>query len=204
MLDAILIPGGGVTQNGDLYPWVTARFDVALAHDHETQFYIPLSRGTVYKPSSYIESEIGKQYLISRGVIPDRILTETTSLDTIGNLYFARVQFTDPRHLSRLHIINSSFHLPRTQAIAKWVFQLTPLSFPYHLTFEASSDDSMPHEIRTARIEKETQSLENVQQLASTITDLPAFKTWLYSDHTAYNQKGTGDMSLDPLLANSY
>ncbi len=201
MLDAILIPGGGVTQNGELYPWVAARFDLALTHDKDTVLYIPLSRGTVYKPSSYIESEVGKQYLIAHGVDPDRILTETMSMDTIGNAYFSRIQLTDPRQLYRLHIITSEFHLPRTQVIFDWVFGLSP-HLPYHLTYEANADTTMPTDILAARIEKEAQSLHNLTPTIPSIISLEDLKTWLYSAHTAYNGKGIDD--IDPLLEQSY
>ena len=55
-----------------------------------------------------------------------RILAETCSYDTIGNAFFARTVHTDPRGLRRLLIVNSKFHMPRTEAIFRWVFGAAP------------------------------------------------------------------------------
>ena len=45
MLDAIVIPGGGLLPDGSLPPWVVARFELALA-GWLGEVFLPLSAGT--------------------------------------------------------------------------------------------------------------------------------------------------------------
>ena len=50
-LDAVIVPGGGLDERGEPWPWVKARLDAALLHDAATQQYLVLSRGTTHKPA---------------------------------------------------------------------------------------------------------------------------------------------------------
>ena len=45
-LDAVIVPGGGLDERGEPWPWVKARLDAALRHDATTRQYLVLSRGT--------------------------------------------------------------------------------------------------------------------------------------------------------------
>ena len=101
-IDAVLIPGGGLTASGDVVPWVQARLERAIALSPPPQFFIPLSAGTTHKPPPMdvngfpiLESVAAASYLQTRGIEGSRILPETVSLDTIGNAYFARTSHTD-------------------------------------------------------------------------------------------------------------
>ena len=49
MLDAIVIPGGGLLPDGSLPPWVVARFELALA-GWLGEVFLPLSAGTTHRP----------------------------------------------------------------------------------------------------------------------------------------------------------
>jgi uncharacterized SAM-binding protein YcdF (DUF218 family) len=201
MYDAILIPGGGCTDQGKLHPWVQARFDQALSHDAETAFYVPLSKGTTHKPSPYIESEVGKNYLRSKEICEGRILTETTSLDTIGNGFFARKDICDPQQLFNLLVITSQFHHPRTKAIFDWIFSLTP-NQNYSLTHEPSPDNTMPPSLKKTRSQHETQQLQSLSSLIKSITTMDQLESWLFTHHNAYN--GTPPAADTNSLAQSY
>ena len=192
-IDAVLIPGGGLSAGGEVTPWVQARLERAIALTPPPQFFIPLSAGTTHKPPPLdakgfpiLESVAAAHYLQQRGVNATRILPETVSLDTIGNAYFARVQHVEPLQLRRLHIITSAFHLPRTQAIFAWIFSLPPLAEPWQLTFEAVPDVGMAEEVLQARCDREKASLARVQTLKRRFTNLAAVHRWLYSEHGAY------------------
>ena len=50
-LDAVIVPGGGLDERGEPWPWVKARLDAALRHDATTRQYLVLSRGTTHKPA---------------------------------------------------------------------------------------------------------------------------------------------------------
>jgi hypothetical protein len=188
--DAVLIPGGGLTPSGALTPFVRARLDRALAHSAD--LYIPLSAGTTHLPPPLdprgypiFESIPAAQYLHERGVPKSRILAETCSYDTIGNAFFARTVYTDLRGLRRLLIVNSEFHMPRTEAIFRWVFGAAPFR-AYDLSFESTADIGLSPEALEARAEKESASLAVVRNLASSIVTLSGIHQWIFTEHGAY------------------
>lgn len=192
-LDAVLIPGGGLSSEGRVVPWVAARLERAIALMPPPRFFIPLSAGTTHAPPPLdgegfpiLESVAAGKFLLSQGIEGDRILPEAISLDTIGNAYFARVQHTDPLHLRRLHVITSDFHRPRTQAIFEWIFALSPPADPYRLTFESVPDEGLDAAALGARRDRERASLQKVEALRSRLQTLPAVHRWLYHEHGAY------------------
>lgn len=192
-LDAVLIPGGGVSASGQVFPWVQARLDRAIALRPRPAYFIPLSAGTTHKPPPLdtagfpiLESIAAAHYLISQGIEPAYILPEAISLDTIGNAYFARVQHTEPLGLRCLHVITSAFHMPRIEAIFTWIFNLSAPESPYHLTFEAVPNIGIAEAALAARCRKEREGLAEVVKLQSRLTSLPDLHRWLYTDHDAY------------------
>jgi len=192
-VDAVLIPGGGLSPSGAVVPWVQARLERAIALTPPPAYFIPLSAGTTHKPPPLDadgfpiwESVAAGRYLMARGIAGARILPETISLDTIGNAYFARVQHLEPLRLRRLHVVTSEFHLPRTAAICRWIFALPPCPEPFHLTFEAVPNVGIADAVLQARRDREQASLAQVQTLQSRHTTLAAVHRWLYSEHGAY------------------
>ena len=131
--DSILIPGGGLLNDGSLPPWTVARLEHALSLKDVCRWFILLSGGTVHKPPPldegdfpYFESHEMAKFLVKSGLESARVLTEISSYDTIGNAYFSRLLFTEPLALKKLLIVTSEFHMPRTQAIFEWIFKLPP------------------------------------------------------------------------------
>jgi uncharacterized SAM-binding protein YcdF (DUF218 family) len=96
--DAIVVPGGGLTDEGLPHPWVTNRLDRAaeLYQNADNALALPriiaLSAGTVYKPPfldadgfPVFESVASARYLVkNHDVNPDDILTERSSYDSLG------------------------------------------------------------------------------------------------------------------------
>jgi uncharacterized SAM-binding protein YcdF (DUF218 family) len=188
--DAILIPGGGLKSDGTLPPFMRARLDGALAHS--ARFYIPLSAGTPHLPppidgSGYpiFEAIPAAQYLHEHGVPRERILPEVCSYDTIGNAFFTRTVHTGPRGLRRLLVVNSAFHMPRTEAIFRWVFGAAP-DEGYDLSFLSTADEGLSEAALRARAERERASLERVRALAVRIPSLSELHHWLFTEHGAY------------------
>jgi hypothetical protein len=191
--DSILIPGGGLLNDGSLPPWTIARLEHALTLKDECLWIILLSGGTVHKPPPinpsgfpFFESHEMAKYLISAGISSDRLLSEISSYDTIGNAYFARMLFTDPLALKKLLIVTSAFHTPRTKAIFEWIFNLPPSSFNYEMEFESSPDYGLSPQALTARIHREKNSLSNLGNMIQKINTLEDFIIWLYTKHAAY------------------
>lgn len=190
MYDAILIPGGGLTGEGLLHPWVEARFERAL-EVWSGECFIPLSGGTPHRPLTVgrageprFEAHVGADWLRARGVDERLILPESVSYDTIGNALFARLLHTDPRGWRRLHVVTSEFHLARCRAIFDWVFSLSATG--YELSYSAVGDDAVPRAALVARRVKEEESLVTIGELARGIGTLAELHEWLYRQHGAY------------------
>jgi len=190
--DAILIPGGGLRSAAAPPPWVRRRLDRAVELGRD-ELLICLSAGTTHRPPPQdaagfpaVESVVSARYLIARGVDARRVLTETCSLDTIGNAYFTRVIHTDPRRLCRLLVITSDFHMPRTRAVFEWVFGLPGGAGPYELAFEAVPAEGIAPDALAERTARERAGLDNVRRLAGRLRTLPALHEWLFTEHAAY------------------
>ena len=189
-LDAILVPGGGVRADGRLPPWVERRLDRVLAL-HTSEHIITLSAGTVYKPppidkfgAPVFESIAGARYLIERGVPPSLVLAETCSYDTIGNAYFSRAIHVDPRGFRALLVVTSAFHMPRTEAIFRWVYGLSPRRCT--LQFEWVPDAGMAPAALSARRQLEAARLRSLVPVMSRIDTIDELHRWLFTDHRAY------------------
>ncbi len=191
--DSILIPGGGLINDGSLPPWTIARLEHVLTLEDECHWIILLSGGTVHKPPPlnpsgfpFFESHEMAKYLSSAGISSDRLLSEISSYDTIGNAYFARMLFTEPLTLKKLLIVTSEFHMPRTKAIFECVFNLPPLPYKYEMNFEISPDDGLSPPALSARVQRENNSLFNLRSSIQKINTLEDFTIWLYTEHAAY------------------
>lgn len=191
--DAILIPGGGLKQDGGLPIWVERRFN-KLLEIYQGEDIITLSAGTTYKPPPLdkdgfpiFESVAGALYLLERGIPSSKILVEKCSYDTIGNAFFGKIIHVDPRGFSNLLIITSEFHIERTKAVFKWVFGLVPKMRNYHLTFESVSDIGIDENIILARRIAEKRNLEKMTILRKRITNTYDFHRWIFTEHNAYS-----------------
>ncbi|MCX6612531.1 MAG: YdcF family protein [Acidobacteria bacterium] len=208
--DAIIIPGGGLDQAGNPAPWVLPRLDAAFQQADDA-ILIPLSSGTTHKAPildsagfPIHECVASARYLIAKGISPARILLDTWSLDTIGNAYFARVMHCEPRQLTRLLVITSDFHMPRTQAIFNWIFSVAPLPIPFEIHFHSVADTGMDATTLAARLEKEQASLDSVHSLAQRHTTLASVNQFLFTEHGAYHAGSRPAVKPADRWANSY
>jgi uncharacterized SAM-binding protein YcdF (DUF218 family) len=192
--DAIIIPGGGLTDKGELTEWARRRFDKAVELFSGTEKLVPLSRWTTHRPTLVDEEGFardeavkGAEYLIEHGVPPENILIENFSFDTIGNAFFTRVVHTDPGNLRKLCIVTSAFHIPRTKEIFTKVFALTPvIDLPYELDFVEVTDEGLDLEQLENRIVKEQEALAKFKEGYGEIETLSAFHSYLFQTHKAY------------------
>jgi hypothetical protein len=190
--DAILIPGGGVREGGRLPEYVAARFDRALSLAGDA-FLVPLSAGTPHRPPPLdargcplTEARAGADHLVARGIDRSRILIEESSFDTIGNAYFSRVIHAMPRGFRRILVITSDFHMPRTEAVFRWVYGLDAPGPTCAVDFETVPDTGIDADALDARLLKEQQSLDLLAPLAARIRTLAALHLWLFTEHDAY------------------
>jgi hypothetical protein len=208
--DCILVPGGGLLADGTLPPWTVARLERAFSLKSQSSWFGLLSGGTVHKPPPldedgypFYESRQAAVFLEKIGIPHNRLLTEISSYDTIGNAYFSRLLIAAPFGLERLHVITSHFHLARTRAIFQWVFSLAPKNFNFLVSFEAAPDEGLAPEVLKARQEREQHSLEKLQPKLRALTTLNEFQHWLYTEHNAY-AVGHSNETLSADELNSY
>jgi hypothetical protein len=193
--DLIIVPGGGVTSTGELPLWVSNRFDRALERGGAAPI-LCLSAASAHKPlpldsagKPIFEASAGAKYLLARGIPTERIVLELASYDTIGNAYFARVIHTEVRGWRNLLIVNSAFHMPRTELIFRWVFGLDP-DHGYTLEFDTVPDAGMPDDALAFRRSRETAGLERTRALAARIHTLGQLHQFLFTEHDLYSTRG--------------
>jgi len=187
----VIVLGGGVRAGGSVPPWVEARLERAFERSAGSPI-VCLSAGTVHKPNPLdetgrpiFEAVAGARYLIRRGVPPERLFIEACSWDTVGNAYFARMIHTEPRRWLNLLVVTSEFHMPRTEAIFRWVFGL-PEGLRYNLQFDASANAGIPEPALAERRARERTSLETIRALEARLRSLPELHQWLFTAHAAY------------------
>jgi hypothetical protein len=195
--DAILVPGGGVTEAGAPHPWVMERLRHA-ASVQQNAWIVCLSGYTPHKPPPLSpegfpisESAASMAALLHMNVPADRILSESSSFDTIGNAYFSRTIHADVLGWSRLLVVTSKFHMPRTRAIFETIYALPAqegTASPCRLEFAETADVGIAADDLAARVTKETRDLErwkaNCNRLA--FTSLQDVHRWLFSEHDCY------------------
>jgi len=191
-MNAVVILGGGFGEVEGLPQWTVARLEAALKY-READYFITLSGGSVHKPSpvsstgmTCFESVLAAQYLARRDVGVKKLRYETSSYDTVGNAYFARMTHIQPLKLTHIHIITSAFHMPRAQAIFELMFDPRWTDWPIKLTFESVANLGLSHEAVTARAEKEQAGLALIREKARHIESFDDIYQWMFEDHQAY------------------
>lgn len=206
--DAVIIPGGGINHGPHtLREYVQSRLDAAYELDDKTRYYMVLSRGTPHTAPvrdmygwGLDESDISARYLYEKGVVDrSRILIDNWSLDTIGNAFFARQMLAEPMGLRKLCIINSKFHMERTQEVFNWVFNLPKGSgetaeqngAKYELYFFATENTELSETQVLARRDKEVDSLELFRtKTAKNYTNMSQLARFMFTEHMAYACEG--------------
>lgn len=205
--DAVIIPGGGLESGTNLpNPWVRERLDAAVRLSSETRYFIVLSRGTTHRPSPLddrgfpiSEAAASAKYIIyssknQQDVIETcRILVEGTSLDTIGNAFFTRVNICDPMRLKKFVVVTSKFHMPRTKVIFDWIFGLDHdyNSSDIHIEYMETEDIGMSNEQKDGRGEREKESLKKLIKITvPTYNTMEKVSQFLFQQHSAYNAHG--------------
>jgi DUF218 domain len=172
---------------------------------------IILSTGfTRYKPPflnawgyPVTESRVAACTLLDRGIHRSKILTEETSSDAIGSIYFGMLLFVQPLNIRALSIVTSAFHIPRAQAIADWICSLSGWGTVPEVTFERAPDPVMSRDLEELVRAKEAEGLQNVDGLRQSIRTVSDMCIWLQIEHKAYSFDGQVD-PLPPRLSRLY
>mmetsp|Transcript_26119 Transcript_26119/g.40879 ORF Transcript_26119/g.40879 Transcript_26119/m.40879 type:complete len:190 (-) Transcript_26119:42-611(-) len=180
-------------------------------------YIISIGRGTPHKPCplddlgfEIHEAQMNARFLLDRGVDPAHVLEENNSMETVGNAYFTRVIHCDVLGLKRLAVINSGWHMPRTQAVFGHVFGVEPFRWAGGYTIEwIEVDSGLDPEVLKLRLEKEAKSLPKFEKGGPWQLSTPTLEKlhlWVHQENTAYATKRMLEdrAPIDPLLARSY
>jgi hypothetical protein len=204
VFDAVVIPGGGVRNGGVLPPGVAVRFDRAI-EIAGAAFLMPLSAGTPYRPPPLdergipiTEARAGAAYLMARGVPAERILVEESSYDTLGNAYFSRVIHAIPRGFAKLLVITSAFHMPRVEAVFRWVYALDGPGPRCGVDFDSAPNVGIDPGALAARIEKEGAGLAAFEPLRARMHSLADLHAYVFAEHGVYAAERRIAANVDP------
>jgi len=142
-IDAIIVLGGGIKENGVLSQATQNRVKRAVQIFKKTSpkgFIVSGRWSLLYKfiPKT-TEAEAAKEFAIKLGITANLVFPETQSMETVGNAYFAKKLFLEPRHWKRLVIVTSDFHRKRTEYAFKKVLGST-----YTLSFSTVTSSFNP------------------------------------------------------------
>ena len=115
-LDYILVLGSQVTDSGPA-PITKLRLDTAYDYLSENGDTKVIVSGGMAESESRSEGEVMKDYLVGRGIAPERILTEEESRNTTENIRLSSHYFD--KEEDTIGIVTNNFHLFRAKAIAK-------------------------------------------------------------------------------------
>src|ERR1035437_614206 len=98
--DALIVLGGGLTSQDELTDAARARMDVAISAWHlGVAPHIVTTGGhsfLVHDAPAISEASVMRRYAIRQGVFEKSIFTEETSLESIGNVLFAKTEVVIP------------------------------------------------------------------------------------------------------------
>lgn len=115
-LDYLLVLGSQVTESGPA-PITKMRLDSAYDYLLENEDTMVIVSGGMAGAENLSEGSVMKDYLLKRGIAPDRILTEEESRNTAENIRLSSMYFD--KENDTVGIVTNNFHLFRAEAIAK-------------------------------------------------------------------------------------
>lgn len=130
------------------------------------------------------ESDAMADYLLVKGVAPEKILRERDSKDSISNLYYLKTQLLMPYGMKRLLFVVAEFRIPRLKFLCGQI-----LGEGYECRFEpiASEAGNTYDEANTLKVQKkflEPMEKGNHEWLADKFYTAPMYQYW-----TRHNQK---------------
>lgn len=199
---ALVVLGGGPTNaTGHLPPWSQERCVAVAAlwrclkwRGREVMV-LAASGGTPHMPharnqdgSVEHESVAMSRCLVAEGVEPNLIRAEWQSMDTIGNAAFIRSLLAEPMGLRSLMVITSDWHMPRAEAIFRWVGSLPSASSGCRLQtfFHPVVGAPLPATLASVHSEREAKKIDEIHRLEQRVRTMPQLWDFLYQEHQCY------------------
>lgn len=176
VFDAVIILGGGISEQGDISTFTKQRVDLALTLDQKST---PLIMSGNYSAlASYTppttEAAAMRTYALDHTPTGTElnIFCEEKSMDTIGNAYFTAKEFLVPWSARTVLVVTSDFHVLRT----RYIFQKV-LGDTIRVIVRGAGSELSEHDQAATRA-RETKLLSFTKQLLNPIVagDLPAIR----------------------------
>lgn len=124
--DIILILGGGINEDGSLRGPSQRRVELAaqLYKKGAAPYIIASSKwgcNIDFVPSCTIAAAM-KKYLVEQGIPEQNIFVEEKSQDTIGNVYFTKTLFLEPKQWRSIVVVTSKFQQARAEYLCRKIF----------------------------------------------------------------------------------
>lgn len=187
-LDALIILGGGITQDDDLKKVTIQRLKKGISVFKKNDFSYIIVAGAYGFMEKYFplktEAKAMLEYLEKKELPKEKIILEEKSKETIGNIYFTKVNILEPKKLYKLVVVTSDFHMPRTKYIFKKV-----LGIKYKLFFVDAPSDLSRKVLKKKQI-TELILLRLFKRWTNkmNIGDEKFIKKFLYTKHPAYSR----------------
>lgn len=190
MSDAIIVLGRGIAKDGTLPPDPKARVKkaVELFNSGEAPMIVMSGAWTYHNDTPVrSEAEAMKEYAQSLGVASDKIIEESESKDTIGNIYFTKKNICERHNWHALTIIASEEHMPRVKYLFHKIFG-PEYSLHYTLSERVISDEDYARELT-----REQHSMKLTERWLGDLTSGDDKSLWnlLVTHHPAYKDSPT-------------
>uniref|UniRef100_A0A6C0EIA3 DUF218 domain-containing protein n=1 Tax=viral metagenome TaxID=1070528 RepID=A0A6C0EIA3_9ZZZZ len=188
----IIVLAGGMDKNNEPNIFVKKRLDKTIELFNSNTLIIILGGGTYHKPpgldaNQYVmhESTSCANYLINKGIDPNKIIREWASYDTIANGYFTFLNYIIPFKINECSVITSQFHMKRTQTIFNYFNNLISNN-KVNLKY-IETENVIDGDILKIRLEREENSNNSFKKNIVSVKDtLEKFSLWFYTEHNAY------------------
>ncbi len=122
----IVVPGAGVDKKGNVSEEAERRLLKAkeLHEEHQTPILLCGKHSFLCKENipPVTEARAMRSFLLKMGVNENQIHLEEDSKDTVGNAYYAKINYFIPNKETEAFVVTSDFHLERVRYVFQKVF----------------------------------------------------------------------------------
>ena len=117
----IVVMGYQLNKYGSMQPELTQRLEVALesAKKYPNAYLLCSGGGTAEKNSKVTEADVMSEWLVGKGVEPDRIIVENKSRSTIENAKYIFRKLRQYPQIREIAIVSSGYHILRASVLVQ-------------------------------------------------------------------------------------
>jgi uncharacterized SAM-binding protein YcdF (DUF218 family) len=122
--DAVIVLANQMSERGVLNSESKARANKAVEIFNHRGISNIVTCGWAYRSDCNIKiADAFKSYIVnSLGVDPNKVITELTSRDTVGDAYFTKIHMALMLNWKDLCVVTSNYHVKRTQEIFNFIY----------------------------------------------------------------------------------